>query len=42
MEDRKRIKKALCKLCDRVNSGGTSNLHNHLEAKHPSHLIEKD
>ena len=45
MEDGKKIKKALCKLCDGVNlaySGGTSNLHNHLEVKHSSHLIEKD
>ena len=45
MEDGKRTKRALCKLCDGINlaySGGTSNLHNHVKAKYPSHLTEKD
>ena len=40
----KKIRRESCKLCDGVllaYSGGTSNLHNHLEAKHPSH-VEKD
>ena len=38
-EKGKKIKKAACKLCDGVNlayAGGTTNLHNHLESKHPS------
>ena len=34
---------AACKLCDGVNLayvGGTTNLHNHLESKHPSSVAE--
>jgi len=48
MEKGTKIKKAMCKLmcklCDGVSSaysGGTSNLHNHLKAKHPSQIKEK-
>ena len=44
VENGKKIKKASCKLCNGVHlayAGGTTNLHNHLEAKHPSYL-EKD
>ena len=44
LENGKKIRKTSCKLCDGLllaYSGGTSNLHNHLKAKHSSH-IEKD
>ena len=45
VENRKRIKKALCKLCDKVNlacSGGISDLHDYLKAKHLSHLYKDE
>ena len=36
-KDGKQVKKVLCKLCDQVlaDGGGTTNLTNHLQAKHP-------
>ena len=40
-----KIKKAACKLCDAVNlayMAGTTNLHNHLESKHPSSVAESN
>ena len=42
-EKGKKIKKAACMLCDGVNlayAGGTTNLHNHLESKHPSSVAD--
>lgn len=45
VEKGKKIRKAACKLCDGVYlaySGGTSNLHSHLEAKHPSKVKDND
>ena len=45
VEKGKKIKKAICKLCDDVSlayAGGTTNLRNHLEAKHPSEIKKKD
>ena len=37
VEKGKEVKKIPCKLCDKrlADGGGTSNLMNHLEAKHP-------
>ena len=43
VEKGKKIKKAVCKLCNGVNLayiGGTTKLHNHLESKHPSSVAE--
>ena len=39
----KKHRKAICKLCEGVtlaHAGGTSNLFNHLEAKHPVAILE--